>query len=126
MGTKDKPLGSKRISAGYVMVKVAPGSSGWRLEQRIVMEQKLGRLLGNGECVRHIDKNPLNNSPENLEIKPPKTNTQWGGDHPHCRSCGTTEKRHVARGYCSRCYPRAPKKWYTLNVQRGKGMNHGS
>jgi len=38
------------------------------LEHRLVMEKKLGRLLHKKEIVHHIDGNPLNNIPENLDL----------------------------------------------------------
>jgi len=37
-------------------------------EHRLVMEQKLGRLLLRTEVVHHIDGNPQNNDPANLEV----------------------------------------------------------
>lgn len=37
-------------------------------EHRLVMEQKLGRLLDRKEVVHHIDGNPLNNQPDNLMV----------------------------------------------------------
>ena len=39
-----------------------------KLVHRWVMEKKLGRKLKPGEIVHHIDRNKLNNSPENLEV----------------------------------------------------------
>ena len=39
-----------------------------KLVHRWVMEKKLGRKLKNREIVHHIDRNKLNNSPENLEV----------------------------------------------------------
>ena len=38
------------------------------LEHRLVMEQKLGRLLHPKEVVHHIDGNSLNNHPDNLAV----------------------------------------------------------
>lgn len=35
---------------------------------RVVAEQKLGRPLKRGEVVHHIDGDPSNNHPDNLEI----------------------------------------------------------
>jgi HNH endonuclease len=37
-------------------------------EHRVVMEQKLGRLLQRGEVVHHLDGNRANNHPDNLEV----------------------------------------------------------
>ncbi len=38
------------------------------LEHRFVMELKIGRYLNKGEVVHHIDKNTLNNHPDNLML----------------------------------------------------------
>lgn len=38
------------------------------LEHILVLEQKLGRRLIKGEVTHHVDENPANNSPENLEV----------------------------------------------------------
>lgn len=71
--------GRKVRSDGYVIV-VAPDDhphpcdefkgSGLKyvLEHRLVMEKKIGRYLKNDEVVHHIDGNPSNNSPENLQL----------------------------------------------------------
>lgn len=37
-------------------------------EHRLVMEQTIGRYLERHEVVHHIDGNPLNNAPSNLEL----------------------------------------------------------
>lgn len=42
--------------------------SGYVAEHRLVMEQKLGRYLDPREVVHHIDGNPENNHPDNLEL----------------------------------------------------------
>ena len=39
----------------------------------------------------------------------------WGPKHEKCRSCGTTERRHMARGYCNPCYQ---KRYHRKNKQR--------
>lgn len=48
---------------------------GYVREHRLVMEQKLGRLLLSTEDVHHKDGNKQNNDPENLEVFPSR------GDH---------------------------------------------
>ena len=35
---------------------------------RVLAEQKMGRPLHRGEIVHHLDENPLNNHPDNLEV----------------------------------------------------------
>jgi CRISPR/Cas system-associated exonuclease Cas4 (RecB family) len=35
---------------------------------RVIAEAKIGRALRSGEIVHHIDHNPLNNHPDNLEV----------------------------------------------------------
>lgn len=37
-------------------------------EHRYILEQKLGRLLEEGEVAHHIDGNKMNNHPDNLEV----------------------------------------------------------
>lgn len=39
-----------------------------RKEHRVVAERKIGRRLQPGEIVHHIDGNPRNNAPENLQV----------------------------------------------------------
>lgn len=39
-----------------------------RHEHRIVAEMKIGRALRPGEVVHHIDGDPRNNAPNNLEV----------------------------------------------------------
>src|SRR5579859_5582746 len=43
---------------------------GYVMEHRLVMAQKVGRLLAREEVVHHIDHNPANNRPDNLELYP--------------------------------------------------------
>lgn len=57
---------------GYVLLYMPDhphsNSNGYFREHRHVMEQKLGRLLLATEVVHHIDDNPANNHPDNLEL----------------------------------------------------------
>lgn len=41
---------------------------GYMRRHRLVMEEKLGRLLERSEVVHHVDGNTLNNAPDNLEV----------------------------------------------------------
>lgn len=50
---------------GYVIVWTPEG---YKLEHRVIMEQELGRPLDDAEIVHHIDRNPSNNDPSNLEV----------------------------------------------------------
>lgn len=43
-------------------------NKGYVAEHRYVAEQKLGRRLKKGEIVHHIDRNRLNNDPDNLMV----------------------------------------------------------
>jgi hypothetical protein len=59
---------------GYVLLYMPDhphsNSNGYFREHRHVMEQKIGRLLLKAEVVHHIDDNPANNHPDNLELFP--------------------------------------------------------
>ncbi|HPZ07961.1 MAG TPA: hypothetical protein PL110_07600 [Candidatus Eremiobacteraeota bacterium] len=41
--------------------------------------------------------------------------SNWSRDYAKCRSCGTDEKKHYARGLCRNCYR---KQLYWDNVQK--------
>jgi hypothetical protein len=60
-------------SAGYILVYVGKKHHladvrGYAYEHRLIAENKIGRRLNKGELVHHIDGNPQNNNPENLEV----------------------------------------------------------
>lgn len=46
----------------------AANSIGYVLEHRLVMEQELGRYLRPDEIVHHLNEDPTDNRPENLEV----------------------------------------------------------
>lgn len=56
----------KRLDKGYPVVP--DGKGGKLLVHRLVMEKMLGRKLKRDELVHHIDGNPLNFEPDNLEV----------------------------------------------------------
>lgn len=58
--------GRKVRKDGYTSVLVAPGS--YELEHRVIMADMLGRALRPEEVVHHIDRDPSNNAPANLEL----------------------------------------------------------
>lgn len=57
--------------------------NGYVYVHRMVMEEKLGRRLEDGEDVHHKDENRKNNAPDNLELKP---HDQHASDHNRKRS----------------------------------------
>jgi hypothetical protein len=74
----------KRPKGNYTGVKYVRASEwakpmarkdGYIMEHRLVMAQMCGFLLTRTEVVNHKDRNPANNSPENLELYPSN------GDH---------------------------------------------
>lgn len=64
----------KTIKKGdYLYAKIPEhpnaNKNGYVLEHRVVMENKIGRLLFENEEVHHIDENRKNNNPDNLEVR---------------------------------------------------------
>lgn len=59
-------VGSEHIVKGYVRVKIAEPNV-WRQRAQIVWEEANGRDLPEGWIVRHLDGDPLNDDPANLE-----------------------------------------------------------
>lgn len=105
--------GGRTLRDGYVFMTLVPGLR--VLEHRHVMEQHLGRPLRSDEHVHHIDGNRLNNAIANLQVMSNSEHValhrrmrqeggRWATHWGFCQWCGTTERRHIARGFCTRCY----------------------
>lgn len=68
-------IGHRRIhSQGYILIYVGrdhhlADTHGYAYEHRLAVEAQLGRRLLPGEEVHHVDENPANNDPSNLELK---------------------------------------------------------
>jgi predicted RNA-binding Zn-ribbon protein involved in translation (DUF1610 family) len=109
------------LRGGYLWVEIdayRPGAdhfgSGTRWSypvHRLVAEQRLGRPLSAGEIVHHIDENPLNNDPANLQITTRAEHTrqhQSEREGTFCTSCGVELRAGDmgARSLCHKCYNR--------------------
>lgn len=49
--------------------------------------------------------------------------SQWAKGHEKCKSCGTTEHKHKARGLCAPCYDSAAEKRHKSHVTRRIGSH---
>jgi hypothetical protein len=81
-------------------------NKGYVIESRVIMEKKLGRYLDRKEVVHHLDKNPLNNHPDNLSL------FRSNSDH----------LRHELTGKCPNWTPEGKKKLIDLADARKKGF----
>lgn len=70
--------GKTRHQQGYIMIKMPEHprakSVGYVFEHILVMEQKIGRLIGEDETVHHVNGIRDDNRPETLEL--------WTKNHP--------------------------------------------
>jgi hypothetical protein len=104
---------TKRVFKGdyiYAVVKNHPNATkyGYVLEHRIVMENKLGRLLGKNEVVHHIDENKRNNDPDNLELK-------TRSDHTKHHKQGTAKPLvNLICPYCKKAFARRRGQTYLV------------
>lgn len=64
--------GGRRLVKGYVYIYQPSHpnvtKAGYVAEHRLVMEKKLGRYLDRNEVVHHLNDDPSDNRPENLEL----------------------------------------------------------
>jgi hypothetical protein len=62
------PIGSTRITNGYVMIKTADEPREWDYEHRVVMARHIGRPLTDEEVVHHGPGGKTDNRVENLTL----------------------------------------------------------
>ena len=80
------------------------------------MEQALGRMLQPEERVHHRDRNPLNNSMENLELYPNQA--------AHIRKHARTYRDSTVK-QCTRCLETKPRALFDAGPKRQNGdPNH--
>jgi hypothetical protein len=124
LGHKLNTIKSRKTDGfGYILIykPVHPNASrGFVREHRLVMEDVLGRLLTRDEVVHHINNDPSDNRPENLEVASQSTHardhrialghlTNESGRYTvitlACQCCGKSYKRKIIK-LCRPC--RAP------------------
>lgn len=89
------PLGSTRpTSAGYTEVKT---EDGWRLQHRVLMEQRLGRKLEPHERVHHMQGIRSDNRDEKLELWKTTKKDPAGvrATDYHCAGCRCFEQSYT-------------------------------
>jgi HNH endonuclease len=132
---RERLLFSRRLqkcgSRTYYQIKVSKKGR-WVYEHRYIAEQMLGHQLAPGEVVHHINNNPLDNRPENLQVvshgqhtsihhrgvpSPLKGKRRISGFsilHPCCVLCGRSDVKHASKGVCRPCWHKEYRKHKTL------------
>jgi hypothetical protein len=91
--------GKRPTTSGYMRIwkpeHPAADRNGYVYEHRLVMEQKIGRLLKAGEIVDHIDRDRTNNHPDNLRLH--ENRSQHVKDHFSARDQLTLVMQKLAR-----------------------------
>lgn len=64
---KESKVAGGRVGV-YIPDHPRASGSGYVPRSRMVMEEKLGRLLGKNECVHHLNGDPRDDRIENLEV----------------------------------------------------------
>jgi hypothetical protein len=121
------PVGSKRIDlvrgVPYYIIKI-PGKAQWMREHRYIAQTQIRSLLP-GEHVHHINGDTLDNRVENLSILSHGEHTKlhhklegrWSIRHDACLTCGKTNYKHIARGYCNSCYQKAYHRQCAFSIR---------
>lgn len=105
------PVGTKRIckrgTKQYILIKIAEPRV-WVYEHRWVTNAPPGMH------VHHINGDTFDNRPVNLQIIDPSDHSKhhntlhgkWSKHFDYCRCCKSAERKHLALGFCTRCYQR--------------------
>lgn len=98
----------------YAVVPSHPNAIkyGYVLEHRVVMENKIGRLLNENEIVHHLNENKKDNSPNNLELM---TNQEHGRHHGANKFSTVVDLRCP---WCTKIFTRCRNKTHLI-AKRG-------
>jgi hypothetical protein len=83
---------------------------------RVIMEEKIGRVLDTNEWVHHKDGNPFNNKEDNLEI-------MLKLDHLKYHNMGRKESENPNEAWCSRCKQFLDKSKFTKSGYHWNGLD---
>lgn len=119
------------MRSGYRFIRMLDhpnaNAHGYVAEHRMVMAEKIGRPLKPNELVHHVNHDKTDNRAANLvlvrrvdhsryhRIEKTIGASGWSRHTDGCRECGTTERRHMAKGLCTRCYSRLKAREYAAS-----------